>query len=244
MIKWLKVIFAVLGIGAIGFVALAYFVLSHYFGNELESQWRQKMTISVETPDGIKSGSSVVQIDVEIGNRELSRKTAGSGVGWKVRGEAVVVDLGGGRYLFALLKGAGGYQSAPGRNALFAFADMKKYDPGKDILPVADVAATKRNVPVELPAKSWPLFVTFADINDPKTVKRVDMDDLDAAFGAGYALKSITLEITDEPVTKGVVEGVINWLSQYPEPGLCKATGRSSNIPFCRRVHHGDLIRR
>ena len=59
-----------------------------------------------------------------------------------------------------------------------------------------------------------PMLVTFADINDPASVKKVNPNDLAASFGAGYSLKSITLEITDEKVTKGVVEGVLGWLER------------------------------
>ena len=36
---------------------------------------------------------------------------------------------------------------------------------------------------------------------------RVDPADLAATFGAGFALREITLEVTDDAVTEGVVEG-------------------------------------
>ena len=49
--------------------------------------------------------------------------------------------------------------------------------------------------------------------DDPASVARVDPTDLAASFGPGYALSSITLAITDEPVTKGRVEAVLGWLT-------------------------------
>jgi hypothetical protein len=55
-------------------------------------------------------------------------------------------------------------------------------------------------------------LVTFGNISDPTSVQQVDPDDLAATFGAGYALRAVTLEITGEPVTIGVVEGVLGWL--------------------------------
>jgi hypothetical protein len=229
-----KILVAVIGLAVLAVVGR----------NQQESQWRQKMSVVVETPDNIITASSVISVDVEIGNRWLSNRTAGSGVSWKIRGEAVVVDLGGGRYLFALLKGARGYQSAPGRNALYAFADMEKYNPAEDILPVSDVVAAKRDQPVTLAPEFYPLLVTFDDVRDPKTVKRVAPDDLAKTFGAGFRLKAITLAITGEPVTKGRVEKVLGWLGKYPEPRLGPATGQTSNIPFNRYVSHGDFIRR
>jgi hypothetical protein len=57
-----------------------------------------------------------------------------------------------------------------------------------------------------VPPILYPLLVTFTDIADPKTVTRVDSANLAATFGPGYALTSITLEITDEPVTEGQVQ--------------------------------------
>ena len=56
------------------------------------------------------------------------------------------------------------------------------------------------------------MLITFTDINNPASVKLVDQHNLAATFGAGYALKSITLEITDAPVTTGKVESVLGWV--------------------------------
>ena len=71
-----------------------------------------------------------------------------------------------------------------------------------------------------MPKRDFPLLVTFTDIDDPKTVRKVDPNNLAATLGPGYALKSITLEITDEPVTKGKVEEVLGWwlkMAQTPK---------------------------
>jgi hypothetical protein len=75
-------------------------------------------------------------------------------------------------------------------------------------------------------------------------VRRVDPNDLAASFGPGYRLNAITMTITDEPVTEGKVETVLGWLGKYPEPKLSPATGRTTDIPFSRKVSHGDFIRR
>ena len=56
------------------------------------------------------------------------------------------------------------------------------------------------------------MLVTFNDITNPTTVRRVDPYDLASVFGPGYVLKAITLEITDEKVTEGRVESVLAWL--------------------------------
>jgi hypothetical protein len=49
--------------------------------------------------------------------------------------------------------------------------------------------------------KFWPRMVTFGDLDDPKSVKAVNPDNLAAAFGEGVSLEGISVEITDEPVT-------------------------------------------
>ena len=55
-------------------------------------------------------------------------------------------------------------------------------------------------------------MVTFSDISNPKTVARVDPDDLAAQFGPGVRLKAVTLAVTEEPVTEGAVDAVPGWL--------------------------------
>lgn len=66
--------------------------------------WRQKLTLVVETPEGPKTGASVVGISVTF---RAFRPLPDIPVSYySYRGEATVVDLGDGRYLFALLKGS------------------------------------------------------------------------------------------------------------------------------------------
>jgi hypothetical protein len=64
--------------------------------------WNQKLTLVVDTPEGVKTGSSVVRIEVGF---DMQILPDAPGFSSNQRGEAVVVDLGGGRTLFALMKG-------------------------------------------------------------------------------------------------------------------------------------------
>ncbi len=66
--------------------------------------------------------------------------------------------------------------------------------------------------PLEVRRQRWPQMVTFADIADPLSVQLVDPDDLAATFGTGFALRKVTVQVTDEPVTLGRVEPVLSWL--------------------------------
>jgi hypothetical protein len=77
---------------------------------------------------------------------------------------------------------------------------------------MAKLRAQPLEVPVPLPADGLPLLVTFDDITKPETVRRVDPENLVSVFGEGVRLKAVTLEVTDEAATEGVVVGVLEWL--------------------------------
>jgi hypothetical protein len=196
-------------------------------------EWQQKLVLEVETPRGTVTGGGVVKVTVG-STPEGMPFEGGGGMGSDVEGEASFVEVTPGRYLFALLSGGGEAQLA--RSVFFGDSGRNNTERNDWLQDFKGSAAVSRS--------NYPRFATFTDISDPTTVRRVDPDDLAASFGTGYALKSVMLEITDEPVTKGEVAEVLGWLGEYPEPGLCPPTGRTTNIPFCRRVHHGDFIRR
>lgn len=142
-----------------------------------------------------------------------------SGTSWKLRGEAVAVDLPGGRTLFALLRGSGAdpamYQAGliwrgvrDGGTASAALPDVGT--PGTSLMTVREIIKRER-VKVELPVVDYPMLVTFADVADPRSVAAVDSGNLAASFGSGVQLKRIVVEVTDEPVTMGI-EKRLKWL--------------------------------
>lgn len=183
-----------------------------YMGNPT---YRFKMTVEVDTPEGLKTGSSVYEVETT-GSRDLV--AGGTGSRFTLRGEAVAVDLPDGKTLFALLKtvAQSGHDSLP-------VSSMVAMDPAFDY---DWMASTKRIVsedgiksPAEVPAAYYPMLVMFRDIKDPTSVERVEPNALDAAFGPGVTLKRIAIAKTDEPVTVGVekrlpksdAKGFFNW---------------------------------
>ncbi len=170
-------------------------------------EWRQKMTVTVETPAGEVSGSSVSAVSWQ---EHAIRFPDGMGWHYNVTGEAVVVEVTPGRYLFALLTGAGTTEYmgsvAP---ASIAEREGRVIDP--DLFDeVRDKRGRAAGV-IVVPEVQYPLMVTFADIADPASVILVKRDDLAASFGPGVRLKSVTLVVTDEPVTEGTVEAFQFW---------------------------------
>lgn len=171
--------------------------------------WRQKLTVTVETPAGEVSGASVSQVSW----RRHWIRTDGMGWTFDLTGEAVVVEVTPGRYLFALLKGAGTTEYMGSVAAASMAGREGRVIDGALFDEVRDKRDRAAGV-IEVPQYQYPLFVTFADIADPSTVQLVDPTDLATSFGPGVRLASVTLEVTDEPVTEGVVEGKLTWLSK------------------------------
>lgn len=187
-------------------------------GREVE-ELRYRLTVEVDTPEGPKSGSSVIAVRAVKNPDWLTPE--GRGYRYSFEAEAVAVDLPGGRTLFALVQsdsGAGDASEYP----WFAFGDRlaSTQDPleqmqmmrgwqGQTAAMTGKQEAGKAGQPK--PAPRLPLLVTFKDIADPKSVERVEPDALDKAFGPKVKLKAITVTVTDEPVTIGIEKRFSWW---------------------------------
>jgi hypothetical protein len=179
---------------------------------------KYRLTIEVETPEGVKSASGVMAVHPD---RSYSR-----GGQTQTKGDAVFVDLGGSGNLVALLAhiddgkldldatnyvALRAYGAAGGKRV--AFNDMNRLTGS---VPVKDALI--------------PVLVTFTDPKDPGSVRRVAPDDVAAALGRGFRLHAITAETVPngvwpldfggplgEPVTRGI-ETKLPWLNQPDNP--------------------------
>lgn len=164
---------------------------------------RYKMTMEVETPQGLRSGSAVRQVRLSGGGFMFGegRKL------WRLQqGEAVAVDLPDNQTLFALLSGGDGDVDYAGQVPLRAGVNDSD-----GVIELWPNAPATRGLKHTNPA---PMLVKFDDIHDPKSVKWVDPADLAASFGVGVNLKRITIEKTNEPVTTGIEER-LEWFADY-----------------------------
>lgn len=199
----------VVGLGAVALVL--FLTLRALFGGGTVS-WNQRLTLVIETPQGEVRGSAVTRVENVTSKGALVLVEArGTRSYWT--GEAVAVEVLPGKWLFALLQSEGGTDAG---HWVFAAYDLGTAV-GADGYPSYDAAMAKLraqplDVPVPLPAEGMPMLVAFDEITDPKTVRRVDPRNLAAVFSEGVRLKAVTLEITDEPVTEGRIEGVLGWL--------------------------------
>lgn len=178
---------------------------------------RYKVTVEVDDNGMQRTGSSVMSF-------ALSKPTVAlvSPYNAKFRGEAVAVDLGNGRTLFALLVDeqgdGGGIQMLPER----LFRDLSSgSERVRNIKDIASNEGLVRDVPRFWPAISdsrepmvqYPLLVRFRSPDQPESIEAVAPDALEQAFGPGVRLKRITAEITDAPVTDGIKRR-LPWLAE------------------------------
>ncbi len=177
------------------------------------SKWRYKLTVTVETPEGLKTGSAVREVRVLNGIKLLPEMSPSI----DFIGEAVVIDLGKRGLLFLLTHGD---------YAKTIVFDVFPFDEPLTAKGIKHYSKLK-NAKATLTTGQYPYFARFRDINNPVTIENVrfpaDMESFqekhpgipvvsfEEAFGAGVAIKSVVLETTDEPVTFGI-EKYLPWL--------------------------------
>lgn len=169
-------------------LALALWVWTTLFPET--HSWRQKLTLEVETPDGDVSGFSVIELRAYY--YEGGQIITGTEVHYDLTGEAAVVEVLPGRYLFALLVGT---EELFLRAAKDRFRGMTRGERLREIPELTE--------PVLVEGDVIPMLATFDDLSKPETFREVDPADLAAVFGEGVQLKAVTPEVTDEAVTGG-----------------------------------------
>jgi hypothetical protein len=167
-------------------------------GGLFPKRYRFRMTVEVETPEGLKTGSSVMEVSAYKVVRIMSEERAGGG---SFHGEAVTVDLPAGPLFVLLIKSPRQQPSLEGdvARALLPGANIQNVD--DYVAAVAKLGTTRAHA--DLPRGDWPMMVRFKDINNPKTVEVVDAPTI----GVGR----IRLETTSDPVTSGIKRR-LRWL--------------------------------
>lgn len=156
--------------------------------------YRYRLTIEVDTPQGIKSGSSVIETtlqdnqEVQWGFPESRRFTADT------RGEAPFIDLGENRHLVALLvMGPEGRNDTEFRQIVPGSLGVR-WDRPDQALPALH-AAIKRPANVDVPLNLIPTLVTFRRLDDPDSAEVVPRDAFARIFGPGYSFHRATVEM-------------------------------------------------
>ena len=182
--KSFALIAILIALAAIG-IGLRDYIIPH--------KWNYKITVEIETPEGIKTGSAVRQV---IARRNIAKFVNPDlpDYQYDVIGEAVIVDLG-------------------ERGVVL---ELPTYDVLLKAFPHVDNSTAiqyyAKNLTVGVSARiKQHSFITFTNIHDPKSIKTVDAQFFDQFFGDGVGLKSITLEIVEDDVTWGQVRRYLDW---------------------------------
>lgn len=199
--------------------------------------YRYRVTVEVDTPQGLRTGSSVWE----------TKATEGSGIPntnlqYKGRGEAVVVDLPTGP-IFALLRNENVGVDYP-HNLITSHLGAH---PDSSVQLTDDWRANRRAIKkarpsFELSPDEYPLLVRFRDINDPASVEKVDPANLAASFGPGVRIHRMTIAVTSDSVTEGIVER-LPWLRNQ-RGSLLKMPPRTRrrDTPLAGRITEGDFV--
>lgn len=180
--------------------------------------FRYRLTVEVETPTGIRSGSSVIEV-LTVDQRSIGM------LHHRVLGNAVAIKLPDGRYLFALLRDNG-----PDRTIFKSAAPFWAFD---NQLPAdrsnyhrVHRALTQAKGKAELPPKHFPMFVIFENIRRPETVRAVPIIDFKSELGV--KLHSVTVEITDDPVNDDIAS-ILPWAGPQMRTQLDGASTTNSD---------------
>lgn len=169
--------------------------------------WRYKITVEIETPEGVKSGSAVREVRARKNIARFLNPDVND-VTYEVIGEAVVVDLG-------------------KRGVLFALVDWDSYEEVYNAFPFSSFDVDKQlhyyqtlkvGSKAQLTTK-LPKMITFSDLNRSDTAKIVYwneainkqnqrdfeyrlLNNMESTFGQNVVLKGVFIEMSAERVSK------------------------------------------
>jgi hypothetical protein len=177
-----------------------------------------RLQVEVETPDGVKAASNVFSVTP---NRSYGGSNTGESAGPKTKGDAVFVDLGGGRNVVALL--VVGSANPPDLDAI-NYVAMRAFNAAGRRVQFRDMKKTTAMPPVPVTGELAPVLVSFKDAGDPASARLVTADNAQELLGPGTRLRGFTVAtvangfwpldfggVLGEPVSRGI-EQKLPWL--------------------------------
>jgi hypothetical protein len=191
---------------------------------------KYRVTVEVDTPAGVKSASGVVAVTPYRGYSGIGRT--------RTSGEAVFVDLGGGKNLVALLAHLDNKIDLDAIN----YVALRAYTAAAGSrVNFNDMSKQTGTVPVK--AALVPVLVAFADPANPGSARLVSPDDSETVLGKGFRLHGITAEVVPngvwpidfggalgEPVTRGIAAH-LPWLNQGDSTAAAAAALMATGLP-------------
>jgi hypothetical protein len=155
--------------------------------------YRYELTVEVDTPNGVRSGTTVLEVRTRKALKLLPDMTSHD---VRLIGEAVVVHMPDGQNLYATLRNERG-------NDLTDLAETVLISPSMRNLPLGERLSLLSQPGREaiVPRAEYPLLARFRIRNDPRSIESIDPDNLVAAFGPGVHLRRIFLRTTTSAPT-------------------------------------------
>lgn len=159
-----------------------------------------RLTIEVETPEGLRSGSGVMSV-----RGYISKLDPDGILHTQMLGQGAMVDLGERGRLFSLITQAGGGGWAPPFDVRKRYPQHRK---SADMTPEIWRLISTFREPVLVPRRrkmlknwvdSYPRLVTFVEEGGKQMPKLVDPDNMAASLGEGVRIRRIFAQITDDP---------------------------------------------
>lgn len=194
--------------------------------------WRYRLTINIETPEGIKSGSAIQEIYYPPADKNIYAPS-NQGI---PHGEAVYIDLGQRGVVFAIMPDPSNSVGAFKRLITNVFPTVPRIHEQIRYPEILKHYNDLKNVKDEVPPEFYPKLVGFKDINNPKTIelvyqrkegsianmKQVETDRLEDFYGKGVKIKNMTLEMTDDPL-EWKLGDKLSWIENMSEKEITRA---------------------
>jgi hypothetical protein len=195
----------------IALVATASAVLLSRCGSG-PSSIHYRLTLVVETPEGTKTGSGVIEHAARWNDGFLRGLGAGPGLSVATRGEAIIVDLGARGLLLCLLTRDERRNGSADEMLLSQIFTFDKWGGSNEDYSAYLRRLQSRKPVADAPLKSLPMLARFRNPQDPATAERVDPSNLAATFGTGVHLVRVTAQITNDPPAEPSIENKLPWI--------------------------------
>lgn len=172
-------------------VAVIGFLLRDYI---IPHRWNYKITVEIETPEGVKTGSAVRQV---VARKNIAKFLNPDlrDIQYDVIGEAVVIQVDKDKYLFSLPN----YQ-------VFLKTFLGNQSTDDELFYVLNSIHVNDRKKIDIEEN---MFVAFENISDPSTIFTVRQNTV---FGQKILRKEAFIERVNSPVTHGNVRKVLVWL--------------------------------
>jgi hypothetical protein len=201
-------------------------------------RYHYRITVVVDTLQGLKTGSAVHEQIVGSSNVDLGELSAKRGI--RTRGEAVAVDLPNSQTLFVLLPGSEAAQSALDpqwqNDWVQSARRIIRGETPRGPMPIEP----ETNPSAGATASAGPALVRFRNLDDPASIEWVDPKNLEASFGKGVRLRSITVQVTEDPTSVGI-ERRLPWLRDYFDRSFVGPRFSNPHGPLVENVRAGSF---